>query len=111
MAPCEQRALAMATPVPPLNLKAEQSWGWVLFCFPFLTPTGLAALAVLRGAGFLPSAKTEGLGKPGGQLGLSHFQFWQRLETQASLNKDPSPKPSLSAVPSVRESWGGGKGA
>lgn len=43
---------------------------------PLLTPTGLAALAVLRGAGFLPSTKT-GAGKTRGRLGLSHFQFWQ----------------------------------
>lgn len=32
-------------------------WGRFLFCYPLLTPAGLAALAVLRGAGFLPSSK------------------------------------------------------
>lgn len=65
----------MATPVPPLSLEAYTA-GAGIFSAPLLTPTGLAALAVLRAAGFLPSTKT-GAGKTRGRLGLSHFQFWQ----------------------------------
>lgn len=93
MAPCEQRALAMATPVPPLSLKAEHSWGWVLFCFPVLTPTGLAALAVLRGAGFLPSAKTEGLGKPGDSWDYPISNSGRDLRLKHHLIKTPPPSP------------------
>lgn len=58
------------------------------FSASLLSPTGLATLAVLREAGFLPSTKKEGLGKPGDSWG-HHIPNSGRLEIQASLNKDP----------------------
>lgn len=93
----------MVTPVPPLSLEAEHSWGWVLFCLPLLIPTGLAALAVLRGAGFLPSTKTEGLGKLGDSWGYPISNSGRDLRLKRHLIKTPSPKPALFVVPSVQD--------
>lgn len=65
---------------------------------------------MLRGAGFLPSAKTEGLGKPGDSWDYPISNSGRDLRLKHHLIKTPSPKPTLSVVSSsVRESWGGSK--
>jgi len=94
-----KEALARISSAPP-TLGCTRSVGWGLregglssaVPHPSASP---ASQAVLGTAGFLhPSSKKASLGQPRGSGVTPTSSPWQRLETKASLNKDPL-KPSL----------------